>query len=140
MAERILLGKRGSDYGLFIAKPGLVGTIASADREDLLFASTDLHSSSIPSLVDITISNGTATSYVDISNFGYIPFVMWTQIDGDNIIGQRWEVAISFPYNIQLGTEFLCKVTSSRVTMFRVRGNVSGNKTFRIAVLAIPAS
>ena len=39
MAERILLGKKGSDYGLFISKPGLVGSIASADREDLLFSS-----------------------------------------------------------------------------------------------------
>ncbi len=40
MANRILLGKRGSDYGLWVSKPG--SNVATCDAEDMLFDSANM--------------------------------------------------------------------------------------------------
>jgi hypothetical protein len=38
MSKRVLLGKKGSTYGLFISKPGV--DVTSADTDQLIFDST----------------------------------------------------------------------------------------------------
>ena len=40
MANRVLLGQRGSEYGLWVSKPG--SNVATCDPEDMLFDSTNM--------------------------------------------------------------------------------------------------
>ena len=40
MANRVLLGKRGSEYGLWVSKPG--SNVVSCDPEDMLFDSENM--------------------------------------------------------------------------------------------------
>ena len=40
MANRVQLGKRGSEYGLWISKPG--ANVLTCDQEDMLFDSTNM--------------------------------------------------------------------------------------------------
>ena len=40
MANRVQLGKRGSEYGLWISKPG--SNVLTCDQEDMLFDSTNM--------------------------------------------------------------------------------------------------
>lgn len=39
MANRVLLGKKGTEYGLWISKPGI--DVTTADISDLMFSSSD---------------------------------------------------------------------------------------------------
>ena len=40
MANRVQLGKRGSEYGLWVSKPG--ANVLTCDQEDMLFDSTNM--------------------------------------------------------------------------------------------------
>ena len=140
MANRVLLGKRGSDYGLFISKPGK--DVTSVGREDLIFSSEDPHSSAVYGLLDVTIANGSSSGSATFStNPGYIPQVLWVQVDGNDVLGLRWFLSINLWIGqVIVGTQYSCEVTTSGVTITSNQGNVSGAKTFRACVFAIPSS
>ena len=55
MANRVLFGKRGSDYGLFVSKPG--ANVISCNPEDMLFDSRRKEIVSNP----LTSGTGTVT-------------------------------------------------------------------------------
>ena len=140
MANRVLLGKKGSDYGLWISKPGK--DVTSVGREDLIFSSEDSHSSSVYALLDVTIANGSSSGSATFStNPGYIPQVLWVEVDGDDVKGLNWFVSINIWIGqVIVGTQYSCEVSASGVTIKSNGGNVSGAKTFRTCVFAIPAS
>ena len=140
MANRVLLGKKGSDYGLFISKPGK--DVTSVGREDLIFSSEDPHSSVIYALLDVTIDNGSSSGSATFStNPGYIPQVLWVEVDGNDVKGLNWFVSINIWIGqVIAGTQYSCEVSASGVTINSNTGNVSGAKTFRACVFAIPAS
>jgi hypothetical protein len=144
MGERVLLGKRGSDYGLFVAKPGISGDLTDMDRKDLIFDSTDLRASAIHGIKEVIISSGNTTGSVNLnsngSSLGFIPFVLWTEISGNDIVGQRWHFAwggISNPGYFKIGNDFMCEVTNTAITMRHTDATTAA--TFKCLVFNIPA-
>ena len=94
MANRVLLGERGSDYGLFISKPG--ANVISCGPEDMLFDSRRPEIVSNP----LTSGSGTVTfsgsssasNYLnsdtgDISfgvTYDYVPILVYCFVDSGN--------------------------------------------------------
>ena len=94
MANRVLFGKRGSDYGLFVSKPG--ANVISCDPEDMLFDSRRAEIVSNP----LTSGSGTVTfsgtssdsNYLntdtgDVSfgtTYDFIPILVYCFIDSGN--------------------------------------------------------
>lgn len=58
MSQRVLLGKKGSTYGLFISKPGV--NVTSADSDQLIFDSTAKGYGQAIFKETITLSRGTS--------------------------------------------------------------------------------
>ena len=139
MSERVLLGKRGSDYGLFVSRPG--SDVTSADRKDLIFDSTDLRTSSIHGIKEITLSSGTGNvnHNTDASSMGFIPFILWTQVSGNDVLGQTGHFNWSFGGSYSFGTDFVAYVsnTTTYITRTMYSGYTSG--TFKILIFNIPA-
>ncbi len=138
MTDRVLLGEKGSDYGLWVSRPNK--EVTSVGREDLIFSSEDLRTGMLLRMMDLTLSN---SAYNDVyfngdqSSIGYIPFVIASEIDGDEIKGIPWEFSFIFPlYNI--GSEWYLYTTNSKVRIGDAKG-VASSGTFRILVFAIPA-
>ena len=77
MTDRVLLGEKGSDYGLWVSRPNK--EVTSVGREDLIFSSEDLRTGMLLRMMDLTLSN---SAYNDVyfngdqSSIGYIPFVI----------------------------------------------------------------
>lgn len=142
MTGRVLLGKKGSNYGLYVSRPGK--EVTTVGREDLIFSSDDTRTSQVLKIIDATLSSASSVSVNfngDGSSLGYIPFVLATEIDGNNIKNLYWEYALSISgggivYNI--GSKYSCSVTNSAVTMSTTM-NTSASATFRILVFGIPA-
>tara|TARA_Y100001951_G_C11228911_1_gene233400 strand:+ start:225 stop:749 length:525 start_codon:yes stop_codon:yes gene_type:complete len=97
MANRVLLGKRGSDYGLWVSKSG--ANVLTCGDSDMIFNSEVSEGSSVIKSGTLAITVGTSTntdyysSYVyynlDGSNgaLNYIPLVLiW---DGHNSLPRR---------------------------------------------------
>jgi len=142
MANRVIIGKRGSDHGLFVSKPG--SNVVSADRKDLIFDSTDLRTSAIHGIKEVSISSGSTNASVNLnsngSSMGFIPFVLWTQISGNDVLGQIWHFSFS-PFSgpaFAIGSDYMCEVTNTSITM---RNSMNGTSaaTFKILVFNIPA-
>jgi|TARA_R110001583_G_scaffold19150_4_gene75293 hypothetical protein len=143
MTERVLIGKRGSDYGLFVAKPGISGALTSMNRKDLIFDSTDLRTSAIHGIKEVTISSGSTNGSVNLnsdgSSLGFIPFILWTQVSGNDILGQPWHFSFSFSGpSFTIGNNFICEVTNTAITIRNPRNGTSA-ATFKCLVFAIPA-
>ena len=95
MTDRVLLGKRGSDYGLWVSKAGT--DVTSTGLENMLFASNVLESGgTVLKLGSTTVAfsgtNATASSSdvyynLDGSNgsLGFIPIVMFNRKTGNNL-------------------------------------------------------
>ena len=93
--DRVLLGKRGSDYGLWVSKAGT--DVTSTGLENMLFASNVQESGgSVLKLGSTTVvfsgTNATASSSdvyynLDGSNgsLGFIPIVMFNRKTGNNL-------------------------------------------------------
>jgi hypothetical protein len=142
MANRVLLGKRGSDYGLFVSKP--TKDVTSADRKDLIFDSTDLRTSTVHAIKEITISSGTGSVNLnsDGSSMGFIPYVLWTQISGNNILGQTGHFSWSFDggqATFSYGTDFAAHVSNTSITITRTLNSGYASGTFKFLVFNIPA-
>ena len=140
MVGRVLLGKKGSNYGLYVSRPGK--EVTTVGREDLIFSSDDTRTSQVLKIIDVTLSSA-ATATVnyngDGSSIGYIPFIIATEVDGDEIKGLPWEYAFSAwtgVYNI--GSKWKVSTTNSAVTIADSQG-ASSSGTFRVLVFAIPA-
>ena len=141
MANRVLLGKRGSDYGLFVSKP--TKDVTSADRKDLIFDSTDLRTSAVYAIKEVSISSGSTNGSVNInadgSSLGFIPYVLWTQISGNDILGQPWHFSFSFSGpSFTIGNDYMCEVSNTAITI-RSGNNATNAATFKILVFLIPA-
>ncbi len=90
MTNRVLLGERGSDYGLWVSKPNK--DVTSAPDLDLIFNSNTAYGSGqIHQIIDITCSataplyEGTGT----IAGLAYIPFVHITEYTGSGVKGVK---------------------------------------------------
>ena len=92
MANRVLLGKKGSEYGLWVSKVGQ--DVTTVGSNNLLFDSSKAESSSIIKSGTLAITVGTTdnttyysdyVNYTDGSDLNYIPLVM------------IWDGAYSFP-------------------------------------------
>ena len=142
MANRVLLGKRGSDYGLFVSKP--TKDVTSADRKDLIFDSTDLRSSSVHAIKEITISSGTGSVNLnaDGSSMGFIPYILWTQIDGNDVIGMTGHFSFSIDgsgASFNMGTDFAAYVSNTTINITRTLTSGASSGTFKFIVFNIPA-
>ena len=73
MANRGLLGKRGSEYGLWVSKPG--SNVVSCDPEDMLFDSTNMDYGQTLARGFIAGDAG-ATNIAVTSRSGVDPFVI----------------------------------------------------------------
>ncbi len=99
MANRVLLGKKGSDYGLWVSKPGK--DVTSASGIDLIFDSETSHGNGyLHQVIDITCSssnpwNGTGA----ISGLAYIPFIHITEYDGSGVYSMKTGWGRSFGGN-----------------------------------------
>jgi hypothetical protein len=144
MTERVLLGKRGSDHGLFVAKPGISGALTSMNRKDLIFDSTDLRTSSIHAIKEITLSSGTGSvnHNSNASSMGFIPFILWTQISGNNIIGQTGHFSFSYGgggAQFSWGTDFVAEVSNTSTLIKRTMYTGYASGTFKVLIFNIPA-
>ena len=83
MANRVLLGKKGSEYGLWVSKVGQDVTTAGSDN--LLFDSSKAEGSGIIKSGTLSITVGTTANttyyssyvnYTDGNDLNYIPLVM----------------------------------------------------------------
>ena len=144
MANRVLLGKRGSDYGLFVSKPG--SNVVSADRKDLIFDSTDLRSSSVHAIKEITLSSGSGSVNLnaDGSSMGFIPFILWAQVSGNNVLGQTGSFSFTLPEGqnpatFNMGTDFIAYVSNTTINIIRTMTSGSSTGTFKILIFNIPA-
>ena len=73
MSQRVLLGKKGSTYGLFISKPGV--NVTSADSDQLIFDSTAKGYGQAIFKETITLSRGTSqTRTFSSKNIAHISF------------------------------------------------------------------
>jgi len=141
MANRVLIGERGSDYGLFISKPG--SNVISADRKDLIFDSTDLRTSAIHGIKEVSISSGSSSGSVNLnsngSSMGFIPFVLWTEISGNDVLGQKWHFGFDWTTGTSsIGSDYMCEVTNTAITMRNSRA-LTPAATFKCLVFNIPA-
>ena len=142
MADRVLLGEKGSDYGLWISKPTLDAT--STNRRDLIFDSTDGRTGNVLKIMDINVSSATSgTAYYngDQSSIGYIPFALVSQIDGTNVEGLTWTYSLSFGgggLQFNIGATYQGLVSNASVSVSKYN-NTSFSELFRIIVFAIPA-
>ena len=95
MANRVLFGKRGSDYGLFVTKPG--ANVISCDPEDMLFDSRRKEIVSNPltsGTGTVTFTNSSGGSYLNTDtgfvNFGttydFIPILIFCFVDSNTNI------------------------------------------------------
>mgnify|MGYP003118710254 CR=1 FL=1 len=101
MANRVLLGNRGSDYGLFVSKPG--ANVLTCDPEDMLIdsrrkeiVSNPLQSGSATITFSGTSSDSNyLTSDTGDINFGvtydYIPTVVYCFVDGSTVYPMYYE-------------------------------------------------
>ena len=101
MANRVLLGNRGSDYGLFVSKPG--ANVLTCDPEDMLIDSRRKEIISNPlqsGSATITFSGTSSdsnylTSDTGDINFGvtydYIPTVVYCFVDGNTVYPMYYE-------------------------------------------------
>jgi len=142
MANRVLLGQRGSDYGLFVSKP--TKDVTSANRKDLIFDSTDLRSSSIHGIKEITLSSGTGSVNHNSngSSMGFIPFILWTQISGNNVLGQTGHFNWSFGgggVSFSWGTDFIAEVSNTSTLIKRTMYSGYTSGTFKVLIFNIPA-
>ena len=162
MANRVLLGKKGSEYGLWVSKVGQ--DVTSAGSNNLLFDSSRAEGSSIIKSGTITAgTTGTGTdttyysdyvNYTDGSDLNYIPLVM------------IWSGVYSYPLRIARritlvegggrggGTTYYHQLdgnglyVEALIDKFRIASRYfgtgghcsTGSGTFRYAVLAIGGS
>lgn len=141
MANRVLLGNKGSDYGLWISKPSV--DVTSANRRDLIFDSTDGRTGNVLKILDLTVSNATSGVVYfngDQSSIGYIPFILISEIDGSNVEGLTWYYNLFFSGGLQydIGAQYNVFVSNASVSLSKY-DNSSFSETFRILVFAIPA-
>ncbi len=82
MANRVLLGKKGSDYGLWVSKSG--SDVTSVSDTDMLFATTAASIGQVLFYQTIDV-NGNASTTVDYLNLGGVnTFVEWMVVDSAN--------------------------------------------------------
>lgn len=75
MANRVLLGQRGSDYGLWVSKPGQ--NVLTANADQLLFSpDTQMLQVIYSDVIRTSGSGGNATYTRSWTNPGFYPFVM----------------------------------------------------------------
>ena len=87
MANRVLLGKRGSEYGLWVSKPG--SNVVSCDPEDMLFDSTNMDYGQTLARGFIAGDAG-ATNIAVTSRSGVDPFVIVRGYDdGGKVLSTR---------------------------------------------------
>ncbi len=105
--DRVILGKRGSDYGLFISKASK--NVKTCSTRDLLFytpssrGGTVYAGGQVSAQSDTTSLNFLTTNSKD--NLGYIPLVIWNEdlrgegeitssggCDAENVYGSRIDV------------------------------------------------
>lgn len=101
MANRVLLGKRGSDYGLFVSKDG--SNVLTCNEEDMLFDSRrkEIVSNPLQSGTSTITFSGTSSAgnYLNSNtgdiNFGvtydYVPTVVYCFVDGSTIYPMYYE-------------------------------------------------
>ena len=159
MANRVLLGKKGSEYGLWVSKVGQDVTTAGSDN--LLFDSSKAEGSSIIKSGTLAITVGTTANttyyssyvnYTDGSDLNYIPLVMiWAGVKNYPIRKARRIVLIEggrggSTYYHQLDGNGL--YVEALIDKFRIASKYFGTQghchtssaTFRYAVLAIGGS
>lgn len=88
MANRVLLGKRGSDYGLWISKPGK-NVLTITEAEDFIFNSNwqraaIVHEAGI-------VPNGEGATVI-FATLPFVPHVEIWRIDGDRIFNDEESV------------------------------------------------
>ena len=92
MANRVLLGKRGSDYGLWVSKTG--ANVLTCDPEDMLIDANRAEIVSQPldsgtGTVTFTSSGGSFinadSGFINYNaTYDYIPILMYTFVDSGN--------------------------------------------------------
>ena len=103
MTKRLLYGKRGSDYGLWVSKSGADVTASGTGTEDMLFDSTAAETGGMilkTGSLTLAFSSGqpnATSSYVyynlDGSNgaLEFIPMILFSRVDGNKV----------YPFNTQ---------------------------------------
>ena len=160
MANRVLLGNKGSDYGLWVSKSGQDVTSVSSDN--LLFDSTRAEGSAIfkSGTVSITVGTTANTMYysdyvfynADESALNYIPLVLiwvgaynYPQRKAQRIVVIQGGRGGSTYYTQVDGNCLYAEVLNNKFRIaskyFGTNGAVStGSSTVRYAVLAIGGS
>ena len=159
MANRVLLGKKGSEYGLWVSKVGQ--DVTTAGSNNILFDSSKAEGSGIIKSGTLAITVGTTANttyysdyvnYTDGSDLNYIPLVMiWAGVKNYPIRKARRIVLIEggrggSTYYHQLDGNGL--YVEALIDKFRIASKHFGtgisihwaSDTFRYAVLAIGGS
>lgn len=91
MANRVLLGKKGSDYGLWVSRPGQ--NVLTANDADMLFStSAEVVTVMQSGVVQLTAAGAGRFDTVPL-NYGYTPFVRVTMIIDNSNAGVTEDVA-----------------------------------------------
>jgi hypothetical protein len=105
MANRVLLGKRGSDYGLWVSKPGV--NVLTCDPEDMIF-DTDLDYGQV-------VAKGSVSSATNVSvtvRDGVDPYVVAKGYSGTTISTRQLATAVN-TYNFFVANASDCVITYS---------------------------
>jgi hypothetical protein len=133
MANRVLLGQKGSDYGLWVSKPGK-NVLTANDPEDMLFSSTSATNQYGEVLArgsyTFGSTSGETTSVTVTMRDNTEPYVIWYyQVSSTytpiNIFTSSIETTYSFPS------------TNSCTIQFKKYGGVSGIVVYIITGIEI---
>ena len=113
MGNRVILGNKGSDYGLWVSKTG--ENVATTAKQNMLFDSTVAETGGMvlkTGSTSVTFASGnpnTSSGYVfynlDGSNgaLNYIPMILFNRVDGNNVYpfntSHAWNQSKDHPTN-----------------------------------------
>tara|TARA_Y100000004_G_scaffold193877_1_gene257234 strand:- start:923 stop:1321 length:399 start_codon:yes stop_codon:yes gene_type:complete len=125
MANRVLLGKKGSDYGLWVSKSG--SDVTSVSDTDMLFATTAASVGQILFFQTIDVSANSNTT-VDYKNLGGVnTYLEWMVVDSAN----------TYKTDKGSGGPMPLTVSSTKVDSTKNRITVTNNTTGSLTVAVI---
>ena len=132
MVNRVLLGEKGSNYGLWVSRQGQ--DVTSVSDADMLFSTTSASIGQVLFYQTIDVS-GNASTTVDYLNLGGVnTFIEWMVVDSANTYKTDKGSGGPMPLNV---ASTKVDGTKNRIT---VTNNTSGSLSVAVMVFKEPAA
>ena len=134
MANRVLLGKKGSDYGLWVSKPTL--NVLTEGDDDLLLSSTSASMGQVLFFQTIDVGASTTVTQAYLNQGGVKTFCMWWTNDdylggGEN---DRYSTDIGFATS-SVGLTVTNTYTNSTTNTITVVNSVASATSIIVMIL-----